>query len=568
MIGCIALEDIKKIVSSIRRDKQLAFDNRFLKSYFPIVLTSIFSLFIIIGMHYHELWRDELDIYARAIYSPFLGQGGPQSGIEFQSLIYYFFMQLLIKLIPTFTTYQAYHCIIIVAAVYIFNKYSNFTYFQKFLFTFSYFILFEYGIIARWYGFFILLVFIITYLLTREKKNYALISVLLVVLANHNISSAIFAASLMVYTIIHAMNRFQVGITSREEKKNIIISFIILGLGSILIFSQYACLWLNNADKQFASYGYPPLFMTLRTIWTSYIPIPDFSHGAAFWNTNIFSYAVQYPQNYNILFFFTASNILTAIISAIFIIICLVIFSRKPPVLLTYIVNMLIYFIFIHYVFRFHLIRHLGLLFIIFVYCSWLYKFSDNYIYISIPKLKLSKSVRGFPESKFATILLTSFITTIFFFQFIAGVLTYPMDIKYQFTRSWDTANYIKNNNFDDYILVGAIDYAVQPIATILNRDIYFPQINKFSKIVEYGHSRTNDVSAYKIIKDGINLLYVYNKNVLIILNNVLKDSDGNPINTKIITGNVTLKNTICFGNNDIIQPDESYCLYELTKTY
>jgi hypothetical protein len=557
------LKNINELISSIRPS---SFNNRFLKFYFPIAITSAFSICIIIGMYYHELWRDEIDVYAGLYYSHL---GGPQIALGFQSLIYYSFMQCIVKLIPSFTTFQVCHFIIIVAAIYVFNRFSPFDYFQKFLFTFSYFMLFEYGIIARWYGLFILLLFIITYLLTKEKKNYIIISVLLVILANHNISSAIFATSLAVYMLIHAMNSFQTKVISSQEKKNIIISFIILGAGSILIFSQYIYVWLHPIGNVFKSYGYPPFFMTLRTVWTSYIPIPDFSLGAAFWNTNIIHYPVRYPQNYNMSVFLTASNILTVIISIIFIIICLIVFSRKPPVLLTYIVNMCIYFIFIHCIFRFHLIRHLGLLFIIFVYCSWLYKYSDNYINIGIPGFKFSKSLKGFPESKFTIILFSSFITIIFLFQFIAGVLTYPKDIKYKFTKSWDTANYIKNNNYyDDYILVGAVDYAVQPIAAILNRDIYFPQINKFSKTSDYSSYRKNDVSPHEIITDSVNLLNIYNKNVLIILNNVIKDSNGTPIIIEKITNNIILKRTICFGNDDIIQRDESYCLYELTKAY
>jgi hypothetical protein len=424
---------------------------------------------------------------------------------------------------------------------------------------------FEYGIISRWYGFFVLLVFIITYLLTREKKNYILISLLLIVLANHTISTAIFAASLTIYTIIHIINEFQAKIISSEDKRKIIISSTILVVGSILIiYYNFLYLLLNHVGNQFEQWGYPPFFMTLRTIWSSYIPIPDFSNGAAFWNTNIFPFPIYYPHNYDPSFFITTTNIFAVTISVIFIIICLIIFSRKPPVLLTFIINTSIYFVFIHYIFRGHFIRHLALLFIIFVYCAWLYKYSDDHI--NLPGFKSSKLIRGFSESKFVKILFASFVTIIFFFQFLAGVLTYPKSIKYQFTKSWDTANYIKSNNYDEYILVGAIDFAVQPIAAILKRDIYFPQTNKFSKTVDYGINRDNNVNLNKLFRDSAHYLNTYNKKILIILNSELKDKNGISVNVVKFSNNILLRKLVSF-EGDIIQRDEQYYLYELTKT-
>lgn len=538
----------------------LSLNNLLSPNYFCIVITCLYALCVIIGMHYHELWRDELDIYARICFNPFLKMAGPQGGLEFGSLIYYGFMKLFLTLMPTFTAYQAYHLIIVVAAVYVFNRYSNFNNLQKILFTFSYFMVFEYGIIARWYGFFVMLVFIITYLLTREKKNYILISVLLIVLANHTVSTAIFAASLTIYAIIHIINGFQAKIFSSEDRKKIIVSSVILGVGSILIISHHIYFLSNNVGYQFEQLGYPPFFMTLRTIWNSYIPIPDFSHGAAFWNTNIFNFPFKYPQNYNINIFITPTNIFTVTISVILIFICLMIFSRKPPVLLTFISNTGIYFVFIHYIFRFHHIRHLGLLFIIFVYCLWLYKYSDDCI--RLPGI----TVRGFSESNFVKILYTSFITTIFFFQFLAGVLTYPKSIQYQFTKSWDTAKYIKAHDFDEHILVGAIDYTVQPIAAILNRDIYFPQTNKFSKLVDYSINRNIKVDLNKLLKNSSYYLNVYNKKILIILNRELKDRNGKSLNVMKLSNNITLRKLVSF-EGDIIQRDEQYYLYELIKT-
>jgi hypothetical protein len=554
----------RKQVSKIQKIIDLLSFNKVLSpNHFPIVITSLYAVCVIIGMHYHELWRDELDVYAGFCYNSFQDYLGPQGHITFASLVYYGLMRLLLKLVPAFATYQAYHLIIVVAAVYVFNKYSSFNNLQKILFTFSYFMVFEYGIISRWYGFFVLLVFIITYLLTREKKNYILISILLIILANHTPSTTIFAASFSIYALIHIINRSKAKIISSEEKKKIIISLIILGTGALFIISENVYNVLKTGGNPFEAVGQPPFFMSLRTIWNSYVPIPDFSHGADFWNTNIFNFPTEYPKNYNINIFITPGNMFTAMMSFVFIVICLYIFSRKPPVLITFIINTALYFAFIHYIFRPHYIRHLGLLFIIFVYCAWLCKYSDDYI--NLPGFKFSRTIGGFSESKLVKILFTSFITIIFFFQFLAGALTYHKSIKYQFTKSWDTAKYIKSHNFDDYILIGELDYAVQPIAAILNRDIFFPQTNTFRKSMNW-FNRDISLNVTKLFKYSIHYLNTYNRKILLILNFELIDRNGIPLKHIIFPNNILLRKLVNF-KGEVIQKDEQYYLYEIIKT-
>jgi hypothetical protein len=550
--------DFNIMNESINRSNKRNISDLLSPKNFPIILTCLYALCVIIGMNFHELWRDELDIYARVCYSSFFNMFDSQGGLGFESLIYYSLMKLWLTHMPSFAAYQVYHLMIMVAAVYVFNRYSSFGNLQKILFTFSYFMVFEYGIISRWYGFFVLLIFVIIWLLSRAKKNYILISVLLIVLANHTVSTTIFAASLTIYVIIHIINGYQTGIFSSEDKKRIIVSSAILGTGAVLIIASHVYLIINHAGKQFEAIGQPPFFMTLRTIWNSYVPMPDFSHGAAFWNTNILNFPVKYPQIYDVNILITPVNIFAVAMSVIFILICLFVFSRKPPVLITFVINTSIYFVFIHYIFRLHFIRHQGLIFIIFVYCAWLYKYSDDYICLP------GKIYRGFSESKLTKAIFTFFITAIFFCQFLAGVLTYPRSIQYQFTKSWDAAKYIKTHNFDNHILVGGLDFAVEPIAIILNRDIYFSQNGKFCKIIDWSAFNL-EATRQQLIDKGIYFLNLYNKKVIVIFNSELKDTNGIPMAYVIYPNHILLRKLIQF-RGDIIQRDEQYFLYELIK--
>jgi hypothetical protein len=540
----------------------LSSNNRLFQDYFPLIITLVYALCTIIGMYYHLLWRDELEIYTNILHNGIFKYNGPQGCLEFNSILYYGLLHIILNYAPYFIVYQAYHFIIATLAVYIFNKYSNFNKIQIFLFTFSYFMVFEYGIIGRWYGFFILLLFYIIYLLTRERKNYFIISILLIILANHNISSAIFSCSLTLYTVIHILNGFIEKRFSPKEKSQIKFSFIVLGVGFILLLSQYVYVY-SNQRSQFESLGYAPFFMTIRAIWNSFIPIPDFSNSAAFWNTNVFPFPLFYPKVYNAYTLLTYGNVFTIITSILIILICLIIFSKKLPVLITFLFNTGIYIIFLHFFFKAYFIRHQGLLFIIFVYCCWLFKYSDDEIKAPFfNKIKPTK----FLNQKFVNTVFLYFVTIIFFFQFIAGVLTYPRGIMYQFTKSWDAANYIKNNNYKDYVIVGAVDYAVVPIAVILDREIFLPQTNKFSKTMEWwGVNRNPGVDFRQLLESSIRFLLLYNKKVLIILNFELKNANGISVNATKLSDNIFLKKLMSF-EGDIIQPDEQYYLYELIR--
>ena len=533
------------------------------KEYFPIIITLFYFLSITIGMYYHELWRDELDIYARLFYNNFLKYNGTRGPLEFSSLIYYNLLHILVKLVPSFSFFQAFHLIIITLAVYIFNKYSPFSILQKILFTFSYFMVFDYGIISRWYGFSVLIVFLIAYLLTRKRLNYILICALILILANHNISSAIFAVSLILYTIIHILNRFPFKNFSTKEKTNLVTASIIFITGSILILIQYSYSYMYQGNT-FEMLGHPPFFMSIRNIWNAYIPIPDLKQHAAFWNTNIIPFPLWYSDNYDVNSFITAGNITACIISIILILLCIAIFSKKLPVLLTFVFCNVTYFIFMHFVLRAYYIRYLGLYFISFVYCCWLYVYSDDFV--TIPLFRKVISTKSYTKFSFFNIIITYLITLIFFVQFLAGLYVYPQSIHYQFTKAWETAGYIKNNIPNDYFLVGAVDYAVLPISVILNRDIYFPQTHRCSRFVEYwGVDRNPNITNGELLKEGIKYLLNDNKRIVVILSYELKDNNGNPVNKAMITDSVLLIKIISF-EGDIIQSDEQYYLYELRR--
>ncbi|MRR14814.1 hypothetical protein EG833_05180 [archaeon] len=114
--------------------------------------------------------------------------------------------------------------------------------------------------------------------------------------------------------------------------------------------------------------------------------------------------------------------------------------------------------------------------------------------------------------------------------------------------------------------MVGAVDYAVTPIATILDKPIFLPQSNMFSKtIIWSGVRREKNIGIEDIISKSIYLSSRHHKNVLMILNFELKKRNGDPVKEIMLTKDFRLKKVRSF-EGDVIQKDEQYHLYDVHR--
>jgi len=473
---------------------------------FAIILTILFSIVAGIGMYNHEMWRDELEIFMKVTANLSLFKIS-----YYSSIAYYSFLKVIVNLFPhPAMAYQICHLMFITMAVFIFNRYSPFSYLQKILFTFSYFMLFEYGIISRSYSFTILLIFITIYLITRKKQNYILDAIVLLVLANHHLFGAFASISLTGYALLHTINRLKTMHPGQKRQFFIAIGLFIAGWG--LISAQYYT--LESTGPGFTTAGPAPYYMTIRTIWNAFVPIPEISN-YNFWNTNIIPFPIGYPKNIDLEIEY--KNIITAIISIGIFIISMVIFSKKIPVLITFTLHTLLQLLFLQYI-SVHFIRYQGYLFIIFIYNWWL--------------------------------------------QFAAGVFAYYKDIKHPFTASYKAAEFIQANGLEKHTMVGFIDYIVEPIAAHLNKEIYYPQIDSFGTYVDWGNvSRYRPCTINKVLDSAVQLLSEHNKNILLILSSKLM-RNNKPVERGLITQGIEIRKIEEFREN--IVGNEKYFLYEL----
>ncbi len=520
---------------------------------FAIILTILFSIVAGIGKYHHEMWRDELEglMKVTANVSPF-------NISYYSSLVYYSFLEAIVNLSPNpATAYQVCHLLFITLAVYIFNRYSPFSYLQKVLFTFGYFMLFEYGIISRPYSFSILLIFTSVYLITRRKRNYILTAIVLVVLANHRLFDAFASLSLTVYALLHTINALKGKTIHPGEKRELLVAILLLVAGWGLISAQYYI--LKSTGPGFTTAGQAPYYMTVRTIWNAFVPIPELAN-YHFWNTNIIPFPLGYPKGVD--FEIQYKNVVTAMISIGILLVSVVIFSRKMPVLITFTVHTLLQLLFLQYV-SVHFMRYQGYLFIIFIYNWWLLYHPDEEVLLS----RVNPVTRFFRKPIFASIHTGAvhLVTLFLLFQCAAGLIAYYRDTRYPFTASYSTAEFIEANGLDEHTMVGFVDYIAQPIAALLSREIYYPQIDGFGTYVDWADSsRYRACTIHKVLDSAVRLLYQRNRDVLLILSSRLL-RNNKPVERDLITQGIEIRKIGEFKEG--IVGSEGYFLYEMYTT-
>lgn len=523
-----------------------AFDIRF-----ACLLTLFFAAVVALGMYNHEMWRDEYEIFMEMRDTPGFFALFPD--IQPAPNLYYSLLYPVIKLWPYPAAFQIFHFAVITAAVFVFNRYSPFTKLQKAFFTFSYFVLFEYGIISRDYSMLLLLLFLVIYLVTREKQNYVLIAVGLFLLSNHHIYGVFLSISLFTYLVIHLIKRAEK--LSQEEKKKLVLAGIVLITGSLYLLVQY---FLSMKFNRFSgTFGHAPLFMTIRSIWNAFFPIPDVTD-MHFWNTNILAFPYAYGKKTVAAEFISAGNILAFIFSILVFLANFIILSRRLPVLAAFLVNFSLHLVFLQYLSVFF-VRYQGPLFLIFIYCYWLLRHAD--------KKPLSGSSEKPPRildnsffvhtRKFASL----YVTFVLFIHFCAGLFSYVQDARYPFTASDKAAEYIKKRQLDQNLMVGYIDYVAQTISGHLNQRIFYPQSGEFGTHVRWlDPNRKDFLPPYDVIEAATRLHNENKKNILLILNIPLLDDQMNPIRRISLYNNAKLMYLNEF--TESIVADETFFLY------
>jgi len=485
------------------------------ESYFPLIFTFIFIILSIILISNHEYWLDEAHHWFIVSESNSINElvenlrDGAGTPFLWHIIIYFISHYIIDNIIII----KIFSLTISTSIAFLFLKYAPFNKIIKVLFIFGYFPFFEYSIISRTYSLGILFMIIFCILYEKKYKRLILISIVLFLMAQTTAYAFLISIALSISLGIELILDFK-KVKKEIKVYKILISALIIIVGIILFFWQIGDqlkgnYWEASArsiiNRSFRQYEYS-LLTFLPNIIKVYFQVPDVKLNF-WWDSNLLISSIS---NINL-------NFLIPIISLVLLIIPIFILKRRA--ILYYLLGTAFLFSFIVLVGKEFAgrLRHFGHIFILFILCLWIGEKNNN-IYL----LKINKNF-FLKFSKF-------FVLLVLIFSIIGSSIAFYYDYNYPFAPEKEFAEYL-NQKYDinNTFIVGYRDTNFVAVALYLDKDIYYPQINKISKNT-YWKNRLHEMSPDDIFKKAHSLTNSKEKTIVVLEGPIMENVDSKHI--------------------------------------
>ncbi|MBI5248355.1 MAG: hypothetical protein HY912_02575 [Desulfomonile tiedjei] len=432
-------------------------ENLFEKA-FPFLILAVFLVFGCVGILNHEMWRDELQAWLIVKDSPDLKTVLQTIKFEGHPGLWYSLLYFLSKVSSNIVGFQLLHLAIAAVSIYVFVVFAPFSKFQKSLFAFGYFPLYEYSIISRHYAIGILFVFLLCALYPNRRKMYVVIGVILALLANSNVYGSIIAICFYSMLIV---DFFLQADRMKGEKLGAIAGSVAFMLGLALAVEQM----IPRSDSCFAVpwhffFHATHFGATLSTVAASYIPLPNID-SIDFWNSNFLAFS-------------PAGEAFMPDISLVLAVCCLVSLYRTPLALWLYLSSTIGVLLFTYLVY-FGSLRHHGHLFVILVVCFWIASYYENSTNLDPAESKVSWNQKT--GKIFLTLLLC--------LHFVSGAFAFYTDLRHPFSAGQAVAEFIKEHGLQTAIVAGDGPY-VTSVGAYLDKPVYFADRSRFGTFVVF----------------------------------------------------------------------------------
>lgn len=468
--------------------------NRDRQYYFFLLI--VFMVVCGLGMMNHEMWRDELQAWLVARDSNSILNLLYNLKHTGHPGLWYLCLYFLAKITSNPQSAQLLNFVIISSTVYLFLFYSPFNILQKTLFCFGYFTLYEYGIISRSYGLGMFLVFLFCAFYCRTKPSYIVLAIILAMLSHTSVYSLLIGMVLAAIVFVPALversqlkSLFQMqNIVNRLTASIAIYSAGLFGAmwqiippanvykGRIddVVKSNPAEIQIDTVIKPNSAVSYPAkelldMIREAERVFTgilrSYAPIPDFA-GDGVWGSNILTDGDLLPEiatsNLNLL--------ISALLSVLLLIIFAAIFSNNYKALFIYAFGTIGISLF-GIIFYLPSLRHNGHLFVLLIISFWIYLYQRRHDFKTFTQYWLLKKIRKYQHFILSLILCL---------QVYGGVSIYLLDLQKPFSRSYDVAQFIIDNQLENSIIVANRNAMVSPLSAWLNKELFYPEIDNF----------------------------------------------------------------------------------------
>ncbi|MFI5135566.1 MAG: hypothetical protein ACHQD9_06915 [Chitinophagales bacterium] len=424
-------------------------------------IAALYFVLSIFGILHHEMWLDEMHHFLLARDSASIVNLAYNARYDGHPLLWDLLLYFLTRFTHDPFYMQLLNILISLAAVIIFLRNAPFTELFKFLFVFSYFMLYEYNIISRNYAISALFLFISCSLIFAEKRNYTAIFISLLLLCCTHLFSLFCAVSLF---IVVSVFYFQEKKDSASRVKLVIWILFFAVSVALILWSIFP-----PPDHFLHEYDTDPYFSFKRIgkgfsiFFKGFYPLPDFLKYNT-WNTNL---AVDYAKN------------LGVVLSVLCLIIPFILFQRKPLSLFVFYSSSIIIAVFIWWSPMVASERYFGFIFLLLVVSLWLF------YYLPEKKFLLSEK---FHErlNKFNHRFENPFVYSVLIIQVISAVIAYTADIIKPFSEGKEVANYLTENNLADKTIAVSNQSAGPPISAYLDKKLFYPETNQFGTFCKW----------------------------------------------------------------------------------
>lgn len=468
---------------------------------FPIFITLIFLGFSLWLVPSHELWRDELQAWLLARDSSSLIELFKNLKYEGHPGLWHSMLFPLTRLDLSPVAMQYLHVLIASCTIFVLAKWSPFSTTQKILLTFSYFLFYEYSLIARNYGIGVLLIFIFCALFPRRRDFPLSIAISLFLLSHTSVHGLIISFCLFAALCFEELSSKQVFNFKLKSSASYLVAIVIIVAGLLTAVIQ-----LNPPPDSGFQTGWnfhlntKAFKTTSAALVAAYFPIPEV--GLNFWNS-------RYLLSNNFL-------ILTSFITlcVLFYVICRFLIS-KPTAFFLYIstTGSLLLFFYVKYSGG---LRHHGFLFIALISSLWIYHSCESRQFFPIPRL--------FKEINDKTAVYV--VTLLFTIHATAAIIAVTHEIKYPFSSAKQTADFLKKYNLSDTIIIGDASPAVSAVVGhFSNVKFYYADADRFGTFIKWDNKRLNPVTTQSLLETSLKFANKGNA-VVLILNHELDKNE------------------------------------------
>src|SRR6185312_16002622 len=511
----------------------------------PMFVYSLVGAFFIIGLigvFHHEMWRDELQVWLVGASAHNYGEFLRNMANECNPFGWYFLDFVLSRFTEDPIIAQIFHMLLATGTVYMIAKYAPFTKLQKIFVSFSYFLFFEYSLVARGYALTVFFVFLFCtfYQQVKSKNRYLVLSLALFCLANTTGHGVIMTLGLLGMMVADYLFAQDVALRKKYKPMQVLLAAVIVLIGIYIAMkwisppagNRYGNNWFFGVDME-------RMARSLRTFWMSLIPIPQLST-LNFWNSNFFYTATTSSFRFTILFLLSVGVFLF----------CVLDYLPKIGVTVFYLaatIGVLLFNYTNNVIFSIFAANHYGFIFVTLIASSWLAPLAKRSSF-NIPPLNSLRNTLKVEKN------FTYLLTGLFAVNMLAGMIAYYKDYTELFSNIERTGKYIRDSHLDRMPEAGFIDYAVSPTSAFTKQTIYYPDRDTSARYtISTDNKYTFDMN--ELLNRLVNFVSRQKDSVLFI-------STGDYFgwgHGKVI-GNIQFRAVASFYGS--IVPDEYYILY------